>query len=724
MGIMPQHSIPTGSCLTLDGVRWNVIGKDESKIFVEGADCGEVTNFSLEWVRRKLADFTARLVTPSDHQRHQELLAYTNGIACVEQLSKQERLNVRARLSLVLAIGRLYDEGYKQSQRFLDNENIREKVIGYAYGFANDKDIFKKARIGKPQTPYEVPRGRTLKEWYDRYHYFGGKDIALVGRDYLKGPFKKNAAPEVQRRRLSPMQERFAAYVVDRWLNVKKPHLRGLYELSKAKFDVTPEDRAAGFKFPSITTVSNRKKAKVSKRVEVIGREGERNAVNSVGTGATDAPGLFFGEACETDQVVLSLFVKDKNKICVRKLTDKQAAEELGPDELRRPILNFIKDLSTRYPLGWVLSETADSDATLEMVRMAMRDKSKEKIRYGCNGDPAPAVRIRTLTSDNGTAVRNSRMAEKLAGMGIVYQMARAHHSNDKPFVESDFRTLEFQVIELEDGYVGGRPGALPGYAPKADTKLIMKELYAKLTRYFIDEFPYQSHLGIGMYGASPVQKLREVNDRFKQIDAPDPYLRIIHLGEKFEATTHKQGVSPHGLHFNSTELQMATGGARKKVTVHIDPDYLAKALVTIEGGDGGLIEVDLKMSSVKDLNFWEFLSVKKQAAEMYPELIEHDNDILMKARKRRAEETGMFPDPNDLASYQRLPALQQKAERLATVERPPTTTMDGTVPPGRLMDRSHPSARKNKAVDVSSVSSGPNAEPPKTFTKITRSKL
>lgn len=682
-----RYRIPQGSTLTLDGTSWCVQQVEKGVIFVRGLECGTLNKFAAAWVQKKIEDFSCEVTTPAEYAKKKELDDFTGGYFRLEQLSQAERLNTRARLCLVLAIERIEEEGYKLTHRLLSDEDIRARLVETAKELAGDRHIFKKARVGSTVEPWEIPQGRTLMKWLKTYRHFERNEIVLMQRHHQKGPQDKK-----ERTKLSPAQRRFVDYVLTIWLSKKKPPLMPLYNLAVQNFSVSESERAAGFVFPTLTTIYNHKNGK-SKFVETLGREGEQHAVNLVGAGSTEVRAQAFGSVCETDQQLMSIFINTDGECEAQPVSKGKENEPLGENEVCRLWLHYLLDIATRMSLGWVIAESADSETTMELLRMASRCKERERLRYGCKGQPAPPVIPKKIISDNGTSVRNEKVLAAMMGLGGVYVTGRTYHSNDKPFVESGFGVMENQVVAFEDGYTGGKPGALPGYDSRAKASLSADKLYGIITRYVIDERPHQPHRGTGMFGATPAQKLREVTSQVREIEVVNWKERLRHLGIRKEMTVNSEGVQPFGLPFNSSALQKLSEGKRKRVTVIMDPDHLHKVLVAAEDIAGELIEADLKMTSVRDCTLAEFLKIKENAVENDPEKKVIDDKILSEARARRAAECGMFPDSDDLASYARLSYLERQADKLSSVECRPHSHLPGTTPPGSIMDRARQGA-------------------------------
>ncbi|MBR9852920.1 MAG: transposase family protein, partial [Rhodobacteraceae bacterium] len=370
--------------------------------------------------------------------------------------------------------------------------------------------------------------------------------------------------------RLCDWQERFIEYVLNLWHDPKQPQLAKVFTSAQKVFHRSPREMAQQINFPSITTIRTRAKA-ISDVVTTIGRGGIRHGTNAKGAGSTDVRALRFGEKFEWDQCLLSIFTTGDGVVRAEVIDPEEAPQELADNELRRCWLHVILDLATREVLGWVISETADADHSKALLRMATRDKTKEKVRYGCKQDPAPPVRLGLAVADNGTATRNGDVYASQLGMGMAVMTARAYQPRDKQMVERLFGTTQWDVLNFRPGYTGSRPGELTGYEPKPSAEISHDDLYGTLTRYFIDEYSFRPHRGTGMYGATPRQKQEEALMLYGPMDPPSQRDRCLHLGTKVQATITTEGVRAFNIPFNSTELQRFAGGTPKKVTVHLD---------------------------------------------------------------------------------------------------------------------------------------------------------
>ncbi len=562
MTSQPLFNIPKGSILKLDGRELMVSVLDESGYAVECKETGECLTLPLERVETAIRNRDCEVIKPADVEKRRELLKYTGGFERLEQFTEETRRIVQARLALVLAMAELRAEGVKLSQRSMNkNGTHRRLLLARAETIAPGHNFLGARRGGKLASGYDVPQGRTLVSYHDVFHHFDQNPVVLADRDRMKG--RREA-------RLCDWQERFIEYVLNLWHDPKQPQLAKVFTSAQKVFHRSPREMAQQINFPSITTIRTRAKA-ISDVVTTIGRGGIRHGTNAKGAGSTDVRALRFGEKFEWDQCLLSIFTTGDGVVRAEVIDPEEAPQELADNELRRCWLHVILDLATREVLGWVISETADADHSKALLRMATRDKTKEKVRYGCKQDPAPPVRLGLAVADNGTATRNGDVYASQLGMGMAVMTARAYQPRDKQMVERLFGTTQWDVLNFRPGYTGSRPGELTGYEPKPSAEISHDDLYGTLTRYFIDEYSFRPHRGTGMYGATPRQKQEEALMLYGPMDPPSQRDRCLHLGTKVQATITTEGVRAFNIPFNSTELQRFAGGTPKKVTVHLD---------------------------------------------------------------------------------------------------------------------------------------------------------
>lgn len=698
MTARPVYNIPRGSELILDGHRWKVVGVARDDIDVEAED-GMQSSLTRDRVEEAILAARCEVVTPADAEKRKALLDYTGGFERVDQLSDDQRALVRDRQLVMRALLRLEASGQKLTQRYLDHRDTVAEICRLARRILEEEHNYSREPARQKVMDLKIMRGRTLQEDFRLFQRFDGNPVALMDRHHLKGPQGE------ARRKLDQFQENFIRYVLEHLLKPVKVKVASLLRMAKEAYEQTAEGWQQLCCYPSITTIRTRIKA-MSATQKCIGRDGIRQATNMKGAGSTDIRAFMFGERVESDEVLLSLISNAKGGVTVKTILKKNAKDEPEKDEVYRCWLSVMLDVATRMPLGWVMSETPNADHTLALLRMAMRDKTREAARYGCKHMPAPAVRIMTAIADNGVALRNGTVRAAQLGTGSTVIDARTYHATDKPYVERFFGRLQWDVLNFLPGYVGSRPGELPGYDPKKAASLTPDMVYGIITRYLIDEYPLQLHTGTGMFGATPMQKLEEVLRDYPTITPPSPSERRLHLGLKKQLTVTSEGVKPFGIPYNSTALQRwADRSSDKKVNVHIDPDFPRQVSITIEGSTE-VIDAHLTMTALSDLTLSEMIEVITDAIQRRPDRRQIENRHLKDAVARRAMESGFFAPANLPESWTLLERLERQEHQLLSVE---------TIPPGPLSPRPNLMDRSPSSAAVPVAPSAPSAGPKST---------
>ncbi|NYS26860.1 hypothetical protein HUK65_18040 [Rhodobacteraceae bacterium 2376] len=311
----------------------------------------------------------------------------------------------------------------------------------------------------------------------------------------------------------------------------------------------------------------------------------------------------------------------------------------------------ILYDLASRMPLAWIITENPNAEATLALLRMATRDKTREQRRYGCLNEPARGCGILYLRNDNGTGLRNSTVIGSLMGIDTINTTTRTYRPEDRSPDERVFGTLESRFFKLMPGYTGRRPGELPGYDAIRNGVVDVETLYGMLTRYLVDEYPFERHYGVGKGGRRPWDVYQEINRTRGQVELPDPNTRRIHLGWEVEATPSDEGVRVFGgIWFNSDELQIIRDQQffEGKVKVFVDPDNLNIATVLMPGYRDP-IEVHLQMTVFADMTIGEVLQLMAEYRREDPETSEIYHDRLMQAKIRRFDEISTIGVEHDL---------------------------------------------------------------------------
>lgn len=707
MTLVPRYDIPVGSEITLRGSQLALTEATEAGYSFLTLETGQKHFVSL----RQFADYLKLPGTKIDGQLPEtgnRLQERMGGFTTAKGLPQIQQDNGAFNLALCHAMQLLREKTrastnnptYDFSINKLNEpanrlfiKNVAETLFG------------QKIRIGPgtggKHTSWNMPKGRTLLKHFrifEGLHPDESPLDALITMDHLKG----NRTPRICWR----VRELMTQAWTEIGLDTKSPSVANAYRhFERLIFDenaIRVRNELPRLRLPAASTLAAHVRALQTPLEREIGTKGERHARNKHGRGSTDIRALLIGEYVEIDECKASLVTSAKERGLWEKLSEGDKEALIAVDVLigqRLQILVMI-DVATRMPLAWVVSDQPRHEATLALIRMATRDKTREQQKYGCTGTPAQAVGIGNIKMDNGAGLRNSMVIGALIGSDAKTIIARTHVGMEKPYVERMFGTVESVLLKISHGYTGRRPGELPGYDSTVNGVLDIDELYQIVTRFMIDEYPSTPHSGVGMGGRRPADVYEQINSTRGHILPLDPNQRRIHLGWETGATPTDEGVRVFSwIWYNSDQFQdeLETWRGKKsdqssvRVSVFVDPDDATRATVLLPGAKEP-IEVHIQITAFADLSLPEIFELMAAMRKENPGVAEIHEDRIMRARRDRFEQLKAIGVEHNLPrSFSTLDECRRKASALLMGARiVPTSQLPGTVPAGsvtRLQD-------------------------------------
>lgn len=606
-----------------------------------------------------------------------------------DTLSPACRDQIDFRKALILGVDAVEAEGFAIYQAALDKKEVVLRVIKFAEKIYTTRPIVwlqteqSKVRGGSRRDANFVPGGRTIWKYRERYYDHDCDELVLADKDHLKGNRSNHG--------VSPRMWELIRQAVDEiYMDKKGASPAAAHAYLETLFMDENERRQqiglAPFKMVSQQTV-RREIKKISPTARAVARDGKRAAQNDHLRGLTETHALKFGEQIELDECRLSLMTLCKEKGWWEKFSkeEKRIVEEIEEILTTRLWLIVALDVATRLPLGWTLTENPDHEATLDVLRMATRDKTKEKVLYGCESDPAPAVGLLAVKTDNGAGLRNAPV--KRAALGILAQSVdcRSYHSGDRPYIERFFGSNESQVFSLIHGYTGRKAGHLKGYDPIKNAVFDADELFGIITRYFVDEYPFRRHGGSTMRGMRPIEAYNYANDNYGCVAEIPEMTRRIHLGWRSEATVTHEGVRVFGLPYSSEAIQVMAESKNRKVTVFSDPDCVNEVTVLQEGNDTPVLG-ELTWTMMSDLTVAEALEFQAYACSGPTDGAADYETRLLKARKRRHDDVKRKGLEEKLPrSFMTIAEAEAKAQTIIQVRNARQEPLSGTASPGEV---------------------------------------
>ncbi|WP_417702435.1 hypothetical protein [Pseudophaeobacter sp.] len=387
------------------------------------------------------------------------------GLSVAAQLSDEQQTYGRFHYALCRAIGELHrhrtivegNEDFRISIGALNDPGNRKFLRPLVEAFFGQRVHLGAATLkGGQQKGWFLYKGRTLKKYHGIYQGLQDGDDVIAGLatlDHLKG----NETPRLPLRLKELMTEAWEEIGLD----LKSPSVANVHGHLFALINRENRQRAlndlAALPVPSHQSVLCHRKKLLTPSEYMVATKGERYARNKRGRGHSDVRALMIGEFCEMDECRASLITSAKAKGYWHTLSeDMKKAMEWADEEIRSRLSILVMiDVATRMPLAWVVSRQPKAEATMQLLRMATRDKTRERRIYGCEGDPTPAMGLGMVRNDNGTGLRNVEVKSALMGIAAANTDVRTHASADKPYVERMFGTTESVLFKLLHGYTG-----------------------------------------------------------------------------------------------------------------------------------------------------------------------------------------------------------------------------------------------------------------------------
>lgn len=652
MTVVPRYNFPVGTEITLLTRKTELKACSDEGYVVADAETGVVTVVTYA----ALVDY---LRLPGFHIKKQltnmsaKASLRLGGIERWEGLPSAEQEYGHFKHAICQAIHallkqtreKLKDPEFTFSQRKLNDPEVREQIAEHASAYFG-KRIFVHAPAGGNRLIWQLPKGRTLNDDFAKFlRLQDATEETILDTLVSLGHLKGNRTPRIPYRLRELMSQAFEELKRE----PINPSIANAHDILKTLVNeenlVRKNNDLPPLITPSAATLAKHHSQFMSPTEILIASKGERFAKNKLGGGSTDIRALLFAELVEMDECKASLVVSAKAKGIWERLSVDERAGLEDVDEYIKTRLTILVmiDVASRMPLAWIISDQPKAEATLALLRMATRDKTREKVIYGCLGDPTPAVGLGMVKNDNGPGLRNNLVKNALVGIGAISLDVRTYSPTDKPYIERMFGTTESVLFKIILGYTGRRAGDLPDYDARKNGVLFIEDLNEILTRFFVDEYPSMRHFGIGMFGRRPAEVYREINETRGHFDLLDPNQRRINLGWKVSATPTSEGVRAlSALWFNSDALQSAIdekdgyARVRGKVSVFIDPDDINRATVVLPRTNAP-IEVDIQITAFADMTAAEVLRLIAEYRKEDPKTIEFHEGRLAQVRRSRS---------------------------------------------------------------------------------------
>ncbi|MEO2219631.1 Mu transposase C-terminal domain-containing protein [Chromobacterium vaccinii] len=204
-------------------------------------------------------------------------------------------------------------------------------------------------------------------------------------------------------------------------------------------------------------------------------------------------------------------------------LRDPDTGEVIG-----RPYLVCIIDVHTRVVVGVYISMLPPSATT---TLAAVKDMLTRLGRGLPGGVPVKII------PDNGVEFKNSAFVRLCARLGIIINPAEIRDPNDKPHIESFFRTLTYFLVQKCAGTTFSNPAARGDYDSHRKAALILEKLIEYINEWIDNVYHQTIHTRTGR---APILAWKDATQNWEapifepeEVDAiaRRPETRTIHRG-------------------------------------------------------------------------------------------------------------------------------------------------------------------------------------------------
>ncbi|MEP3895217.1 MAG: hypothetical protein ABJN52_14625 [Litorimonas sp.] len=424
MKLVPQYAFDPGTQVSLHGREliiaqvtangYEVVDAERQTIevisFAQWMSYLKMPGTAIEYVQGPLSAAQARLgelrSSANTSEASQQEAMFRFSLCTAMRLHEQQLRDEYGDPSFHLSNNKMNDPENRKSVR-----NIAQTLFG--------QRIYLHRRMGEKYKHWEMKSGRCLMDDY-RIFLSLPDDVdpldALVPLNHKKG------------NRVSRISCRLRELMTEAWeevgLDSKQPYTSNVYAFLETR--VTEENwlrkrnGLGKLVVPSQKTLKAHREMLLSPTEYLMATHGDKYAQNKRGRGSTDLTAASVAEICEIDECKASLVASAKAKDNWENLSSavQDVLEEIDEEIRKRLVIIVIICVATRMPLAWVISDAPKTEATLAAYRMATRDKHREKIIYGCEGDPVPACGLGMIKNDNGTGLRNVAVKSALLGTG------------------------------------------------------------------------------------------------------------------------------------------------------------------------------------------------------------------------------------------------------------------------------------------------------------------
>tara|TARA_R110000751_G_scaffold307870_1_gene433434 strand:- start:5999 stop:7918 length:1920 start_codon:yes stop_codon:yes gene_type:complete len=315
------------------------------------------------------------------------------------------------------------------------------------------------------------------------------------------------------------------------------------------------------------------------------------------------------------------------------KTIDQYVIDEFGNRYTQITLYSMVCS-RTGYPVGIFVTPGAPSEYTLlKLFEFFFSPKDDDfKARFGIATQwPAPCGIAKVLL-DNASENSGGVALEIVRDLGIEIHYARPNRGDDKPYVESLFKTLEQRLFKRMPGAKKSSEPLVENRHERAEKEACysVEEIYQNIVRFIADVYVHESCEKLGFRHGRRMSIKNAMDEELKRFMPPPPpslaqVQRLVLQKNRVIRKVQHYGVDFEGLQYHSYEFANLTRvHFIKEVEVLFNPSHCTSVYV-VNPLTSELIKLDCKMQNIPDVSFDIIRDVRKRYKGTPSEISGHD---------------------------------------------------------------------------------------------------
>lgn len=315
------------------------------------------------------------------------------------------------------------------------------------------------------------------------------------------------------------------------------------------------------------------------------------------------------------------------------KTIDVYCCDELGNRYTELTLYAMVCSC-TSYPVGIYVSAGKPSEYTLlKVFEFFFTPKDQAfKEYWGIQTDWVAPCSLKTVVLDNASENASKLVLQIVRRLGIEVVYARIARGDDKPHVESFFKSVDDALFNLIPGAKNSQDKRVKNRHARAEAESCysVEEIYRNVIKYVADVYIHKPKVRLGFKFGTPMSiksAMDEALKRFMPLPPPslDKIKCLILETHRTDREVQHYGVDYEGFQFHSHEFgRLAKERVLKRVDILFNPEDCT-AIYAVHPDDDSLVKLDNKMVGIPAVSFKVAKALHKAYASPAGVMTGHD---------------------------------------------------------------------------------------------------